>query len=871
MEAFALRSLSFTYPGQTRPALQELTLSVPAGAFAVLCGASGCGKTTLLRQLKTELAPHGTRTGEILFEGQPLETIDRRTQCARIGFVQQSPENQLVTDKVWHELAFGLESLGYDTPAIRRRVAEMAGFFGIEDWFHRDVASLSGGQKQLVNLASVLALQPDVLLLDEPTSQLDPIAAEEFFAALGRVNRELGVTVIVSEHRLSQALPQADLLAVLDGGRLAAAGAPAEVCRALRDQGAARLLRAMPAPVRVWAAAETDAPCPVTVRDGRAWLRDYAAVHPLRPLPPEPRRVYDGPPALTAENVWFRYDGGGQDVLRGVSLQVRRGELYALLGGNGAGKSTALQLLAGLEQPQRGTVRCAGRAALLPQEPKTLFVHKTVRAELSSMRADAQTLARVVALCRLGGLLERHPYDLSGGEQQRTALAKVLLTGADVLLLDEPTKSLDAAFQAELAEILQTLLRQGAAILLVSHDADFCARYAHRCALLFDGEIAAEDTPRAFFSGNRFYTTAADRMARGLAPGAVTAEALIFACGGVQPEEPALPAAVPPLPDAPEPTGGGARERLPRGRAILAAVSALAALAVLLRAVRITDLSQWIAADGTARLTGEPLVLALAFLAALAVCALAVGRRGTAQAVPPRQKRRLTARTRLAAALAVLLIPLTLYLGERVFGGRRYYFIALLVLLECMAPFFLIFEGRRPQPRELVTIAVLCALGVAGRAAFFMLPQVKPVLALTIVAGVALGGETGFLVGAMTMLASNMLFGQGPWTPWQMFAMGAAGLLAGVLFRTGLLRRSRQALCLYGAVSAVVLYGGIVNAAHVLLAAGRLTPGLLLAGYAAGFPMDCIHALATAAFLWLAAEPMLEKLDRVREKYGLMQ
>ena len=558
-------------------------------------------------------------------------------------------------------------------------------------------------------------------------------------------------------------------------------------------------------------------------------------------------------------------------MLRGVSLQVHPGELYALLGGNGAGKSTALQLLAGLEPPQRGTVHCTGRAALLPQDPKTLFVHKTVRAELASMHTDAQTLARIVSLCRLGSLLERHPYDLSGGEQQRTALAKVLLTGADVLLLDEPTKSLDAAFQAELAEILQTLLQQGAAILLVSHDADFCARYAHRCALLFDGEIAAEDTPRAFFSGNRFYTTAANRMARGLVPGAVTAEDLIYACGGTVPDEPSLPQAVPPLPDVPETANGGARDRLPRGRAILAAVSALAALAALLRAVRITDLSQWIAADGTARLTGEPLILTLVFLAALIVCALAVGRRGAAEAVPPQQKRRLAKRTIFAAVLVVLLIPLTLYLGERVFGGRRYYFIALLVLLECMAPFFLVFEGRHPQPRELVTIAVLCALGVAGRAAFFMLPQVKPVLALTIIAGVSFGGETGFLVGAMTMLASNMLFGQGPWTPWQMFAMGAAGFLAGVLFRTGLLRRSRQALCLYGALSAVVLYGGIVNAAHVLLAADHLTPGLLLAGYAAGFPMDCIHALATAAFLWLAAEPMLEKLDRVRKKYGLMQ
>ena len=224
-----------------------------------------------------------------------------------------------------------------------------------------------------------------------------------------------------------------------------------------------------------------------------------------------------------------------------------------------------------------------------------------------------------------------------------------------------------------------------------------------------------------------------------------------------------------------------------------------------------------------------------------------------------------------AAGLILLLIPLTLFVGETYLAGRKYYFIALLILFEMMIPFFLVFEGRKPQARELIIIAVLCALGVAGRAAFFMLPSFKPAIALTIIAGVAFGGETGFLVGAMTMLASNVLFSQGPWTPWQMFAMGIIGFLAGVLFRKGLLRRGRVSLCVFGALSAILVYGGIMNLASALMAAGAFSPGVLLTYYITGFPVDCIHAAATWLFLWFAAEPMLEKLDRIKVKYGLVE
>ena len=881
MDTFAIHDLTFFYPGQAVPALDRLDLTVRSGEFWVLCGPSGCGKSTLLRQLKTVLAPHGHRLGEIRFEGVPLDELDQREQAARIGFVLQSPENQLVTDKVWHELAFGLESLGYDTPTIRRRVAEMASFFGIQTWFYKNVAELSGGQKQLLNLASVMAMQPSVLILDEPTSQLDPIAAADFLATLGKINRELGTTILLTEHRLEEAFPLAGRVAVLDRGRLLCTGTPSQVGAALKDAGHA-MFQAMPAPMRIWAAVGDSSPCPVTVREGRDWLGRFAAAHPLGALPEEQRHAYPPEAAITARDLWFKYEKDLPDVVKGLSLTVRRGEFLALLGGNGTGKTTSLKLLSGLLKPCRGELETVGRLGVLPQNPQALFVKKTVREDLFellkgrplSRAAQEEQVARAVTLCRLEELLDRHPYDLSGGEQQRAALAKILLLEPDVLLLDEPTKGLDAGFKQTLAEILQRLLHRGVAVLMVSHDIEFCARYAHRCALFFDGTIVTEGPPRAFFSGNSFYTTAANRMARTRLPGAVTAEEVIAACGGALPPEPELPEASPPLPPPGEHSADDRPGPLPWWRRLIAAVSAAAALLLLCNAVGAADLTALIGAAGASSAGMTHLKLDALLLAALLVFTLAVSRRAPPPVVPiqvPRERRRLPKRTVAAAVMILLLVPVTLFVGLFYLDNKKYYFISLLILLECMAPFFLLFEGRKPQARELVVIAVLCAVAVAGRAALFMLPQCKPVMALTILAGVAFGGEAGFLVGAMTMLLSNLLFAQGPWTPYQMFAMGIIGFLAGLLFRRGLLRRSRVSLAVFGALSAIVVYGGIMNPVSALLWSQALNGAVLLTYYLSGFPMDLIQAIATFLFLWFAAEPMLEKLERIKVKYGLME
>ena len=895
MQTFTITDLSFTYPTESVPALQNVSLSIEAGSFTVLCGRSGCGKSTLLRQLKPILQPHGTQTGTILFEGKSLSSLSQREQSARIGFVLQNLDAQLVTDKVWHELAFGLESLGLSTPVIRRRVAEIASFFGIQNWFYKPVCELSGGQKQLVNLASVMALEPSVLLLDEPTSQLDPIAATDFLSTLGRINRELGTTIILSEHRLEDALALSTNVVFLERGRILDSGTASEVGSRLKAAGS-DMFSAMPVPMRIYAGVPNDLPCPVTVAQGRQWLEAFSETHPLCPVPPAaPSEKREGPAAVELDEAFFRYDKQSPDVVKALTLRAYPGELLAILGGNGTGKSTTMGLISGIHRAYRGKVsvlgtapqEVSGKIALLPQDPQTLFVKNTVIEDLLSVLDDAprdrrKALALEKArLCELTELLERHPYDLSGGEQQRAALCKVLLREPEVLLLDEPTKGLDAEFKRVFARIIRRLCARGVCVIMVSHDAEFCASYASRCAMFFDGAIVAEGTPREFFSSGSFYTTSASRMARGLLPGAITPEDVIAACGGEIPPEPDLPADGD---DAAEiQAQEEAREQaktyllpsqtapLPLWRKLLGALGGLGALICLWRILSISDLSELLTQGGLTSLAGDTFRLYLAMLACLLVLAVSFSRAAPQPAHSSLGGRPLSGRTKLASVLSLLLVPLTIFIGIVYFGKKSYGVVSLLVLLECMAPFALIFEGRKPKARELVLIAALCALAVAGRAALFMLPGFKPVAALVILSGVAFGGETGFLVGAMSMLTSNVLFGQGPWTPFQMFAMGLIGFLAGVSFQKGLLRAGRAPLAIFGAVSVVLVYGGIMNPASAILYQPNLSLSVLKAYYLTGFPFDLVHAAATALFLWFGAEPMLEKLERVKRKYGLTE
>ena len=880
MESYSFKNVDFTYPEGEKKVLRDLSFTVRQGEFVILCGPSGCGKSTLLRHLKTCLTPHGIFEGEIRYEGKLLSEMSQREQAQEIGFVLQSPENQVVTDKVWHELAFGLESLGYDTPTIRRRVAEIAAFFGIENWFYKDVTELSGGQKQLLSLASVMAMQPGVLVLDEPTAQLDPIAAADFLALLGKINRELGTTIILTEHRLEEAFPFATRVIVMDDGAIVCDDKPETVGLQLKNKGSGMFL-AMPTAMRVWAAVETELDCPMTVRDGSVFLTERAGEQALLPQKEKETPGYPEEWSLKCDELWFRYEKDSPDVVKGFSLKLQKGEFYAILGGNGAGKSTTLKVISGLRDAYRGEVRLQGKLGHLPQNPQTLFVKRTVREDLYEVfrgekipkdRQDAQ-VARIVELCGLREFLDRHPYDISGGEQQRAALAKVLLTQPEILLLDEPTKGFDAEFKVTFALILRRLTAQGITILMVSHDVPFCAEYAHKCGLFFDGSIVAEGTPAEFFSGNSFYTTPANRMARHLIPRAVTVADIIGCCGGELPAEPEI-REIPPLPVVKETAVNFKPKALPWWRKLLAGMSLAVALAVFFYATSITDLSKMITMGGVSPEGKMQLLLYGVLIVSLGGFIAAIGRRSTPSEIlrNPMKQRKLSKRTIIATILILVCIPVTVFAGVVYIGNRHYNITALLVLFECMLPFFMIFEGRKPKARELVVIAVLCAIGVAGRSVFFMLPQFKPIMALVIISGVAFGGETGFLVGAIAMLASNVLFSQGPWTPWQMFSMGIIGFLAGVLFKKGLLRRSRGSLAVFGAFAAIVIYGGIMNpASAILYNSASLSWKVIMAYYVSGLPMDLVHAAATVIFLLVAAEPMLEKLDRIKEKYGLVE
>lgn len=565
MEIISCSHVNFTYPGCEEEVLKDVSFSIRRSEFVVLCGKSGCGKSTLLRHLKKNLMPYGKLDGHILYCGEEVENLDDRVSASQIGFVQQNPDNQIVTDKVWHELAFGLESLGLDNRVMKQRVAEMASFFGIQTWFRKNVSELSGGQKQLLNLASIMVMQPRLLILDEPTSQLDPIAASDFLATLKKINTELGTTILISEHRLEELLPMADRVLVMEQGRIAIDDGPREAA-ALVASGVCRgMFYGLPAVVKIASAVKPEGGFPLTVREGRLWLEKclgqpcngasgQGKASRLRHRSEKQTGNPGLPGVIRMHDVWFRYGKTSLDTLRGVELEVYEGELFALLGGNGVGKTTTLKALTRLIRPYRGTIEIRGKRletlsdtelfcrglAMLPQNPQALFTEITVREELLEALSD-ETLSEEERAARVAGiakemelepLMDTHPYDLSGGEQQRLALGKILLRQPAILLLDEPTKGLDPFFKRTLAGIFKRLCRNGITILMVTHDIEFCAEHADRCALFFDGEIVSCGTPKEFFSGNSFYTTAANRVAGQWFPDAVTWEEVASRCGG---------------------------------------------------------------------------------------------------------------------------------------------------------------------------------------------------------------------------------------------------------------------------------------------------------------------------------------------------
>lgn len=550
MEILRIENLSFSYPEAKNPALNGIDFSVNEGEFVVICGKSGCGKSTLLRLLKKEIAPYGNQEGRIFYSNKNLSDVDARVSAGEIGFIHQNPENQIVTDYVWHEMAFGLENLGLDTQTIRCRVAETATRFGIENWFHKKTAELSGGQKQLLNLACVTAMQPKILLLDEPTAQLDPVAASSFISALQRLNQEMGITVLLVEHCLEDVFPFADRVLLMDKGEIAFFDKPKGFSSYFKSNPQHPMKDALPSAMRIFSMLGEEGESPITVRDGRDYIsRRFENKIRTLDIPPY---SHSNEKAVEFKDVYFRYGRDLPDILKDISLSVYKGEHFCILGGNGAGKSTFLSVAAGLLKAYRGKVYINGKKltdykgnslyinnlAFLPQNPQTVFVEKTVKEDLletcRTMQYSSSESEFIIAETaeRLGveTLLDSHSYDLSGGEQQKAALAKMLILKPKILLLDEPAKGIDAHSKKAFCEIINSLKSDGITVITVTHDIEFAAYSADRVALFFDGDAVSVDTPESFFSENSFYTTAASRISRVFFNNSILCEQVVRLC-----------------------------------------------------------------------------------------------------------------------------------------------------------------------------------------------------------------------------------------------------------------------------------------------------------------------------------------------------
>lgn len=977
MKIIELKKLSFRYSGEDKEVLSDIDLAIEEGGFYVICGASGSGKSTLLRQLKTSLQPVGQRSGRILYYGRDLEEVSQYTQSAKIGFVFQNPDTQIVTDKVWHELAFGLESIGMPQDMIRVRVAEMASYFGIQNWFYQSTDTLSGGQKQLLNLASVMVMHPKVLLLDEPVSQLDPIAAADFMATVHKLHAEFGITVIMAEHSLEEVAAYVDEVIFMKEGRLIAKGKMEELGNILETHDPS-MEEILTVPMQIARGYEklqkkkedtaftTNDRIPYTVALGQKWMAQRFPLAKQEEIKGFPftkqeetekfafakqeeaqrflgakqeeagrftsvkqkekkslpaknskkqnrgKRSFDGkkiPFAIQCTELCYHYPQADVDVVDHLSLFVEEGAVFALMGGNGSGKTTTLHLLGGLLKPQKGTIEFFGRSltkykekelrngilGVLPQDPTTLFVRKTVEEDLYEVLEDQkeqnqiktffgetkqEIWQNVIALLGIEDLLKKHPYDLSGGEQQKAALAKVLLRQPAILLLDEPTKGLDAGSKKRLGELLVGLSQKKVTILMVSHDIEFCAKYATKTGLFFDGNIASMQDTKEFFVENHFYTTAANRMCRNYFPDVVTVQDAIRVCTDTDIEEcnEFVLKAVEQEKAVQEKNNQNKAEQDKIEQEKVQQDKMQQDKEEQKKDEQSKNEQEKAKQDRAEGLSAENINGNKNEISGKASVqnsdSDAVTERTTKERIATERensKHSVDTKQILSVVLTELIgIPLCIAIGFFFFGDRKYLFISMMTAVLSCIPFWTSLSRGKYSAKKVVLIAVLVAIATAGRSVFFMFPGIKPMAAVVIVTGISLGAEAGFLTGSLTMLLSNMLFGQGPWTPWQMFSMGLIGLLAGLLATAGKERmEKRSSLCLFGLISPLVIYGGIMNFASLLMMSYTINKESIIAIYLSGIPMDLLHAVSTVVFLAVGGKPMLEKIERVKKKHGI--
>ncbi|MBR6275166.1 MAG: ATP-binding cassette domain-containing protein [Lachnospiraceae bacterium] len=732
--------------------MSELGIKYNKGEFILICGESGSGKTTLLKKMKQELG-------------------------LSAGYVSQNIRESMVTDKVWHELAFGLENLGYPSEFIRRRVAEMSSFFGLGDIFTKKTTELSGGEAQLVLLASVMSMEPEVLLLDEPTAMLDPVSAEKLISILEKIHNELGTSIIIAEHRFSGLLSLCDRMVFLEDMQVKKDGKVSEVCDYLYESKN-NFYESLPVYVRAFyelSAGEKGMELPLSVNMGRK-LNDYDHAGLERFLAKEYRTKDNrqkGEKVLELKKISFAYEKG-KAVLDRMSATFYAGTITALLGANGSGKTTLLNIIAGMEKDFTGSISAkkGSRILLLTQNPRLMFMKDSIREELTAFnkmnkdRLSEEELNAVCKECGIEHILDRHPYDVSGGELQKAALAKILVGRPDIILLDEPTKGMENHFKTEFAALLGRLCEKGITVIMASHDLEFAAKYADSCLLLFNGDIIKSDDSDDFFSGNEFYTTDGRRML------------------GTGKKEGVLSGIT-------RTNCGNSEEHATKTKSIR--------LPVLLMLVTV-----------------------------------------------------------------FLLVPATVFFGSVMLDNRKYYFVSLLVMLELLLPAYIIYEARKPGAIEIVVIASMCALTVTGRVIFYMLPTIKPVIALVMMAGLAFGPLDGMIVGASSMLVSNMFFGQGPWTPWQMSVFALIGFLSGLIGRNQKVRDNRVMMCAVGVLMTIVVFGGIMNPASIIMYEPDFNGNMIKTAYMTGFPLDLLTAAFTVIFIWFGLKPVMKRCDRVK-------
>lgn len=541
--------VSFRYPGQSENAITDISFEIKKGEFVLLCGESGCGKTTLLRHTKKNQIPTGHGSGKMYFDGKDIEMLDDRESASFIGYVGQSPDGQIVTDRVWHELAFGLESLGYGREEMRRRIAEMSEYLGISGWYEKKTDELSGGQKQILNLASVMVMHPKMLILDEPTSQLDPVSSDRFLQNIVKLNRDFGVTILICEQRVHEVISKADRVMLMKDTKLIGFDKVPEIVSQMKESGS-KVYEALPGYMKLWQEYADEGNLPLTIRDAKLWIdsiknsfnvetdskKQVSTENISKAVHKKTFKNNKKDILLSAGHLSFSYDKN--KILKDFSIEITAEKIYAVMGGNGSGKTTALKILAGIYRAESGKIKRKKdlRVVYLTQNPQTVFTEINVYDELKEVfishkdffkneykncgRKNVENyeffidtkIKEMLEKMELSELSESHPFDISAGQQQRLAIAKVLLLKPEVLLLDEPTKGLDGEFKKKLADILKRMTKNGIAVILVSHDIDFCSQNADVCGLLFDGELTNMQSAEEFFANNYFYTTDICRM-----------------------------------------------------------------------------------------------------------------------------------------------------------------------------------------------------------------------------------------------------------------------------------------------------------------------------------------------------------------------